>query len=85
MLLTEHHLSQRKQIIMPQPERIQKVKKSMGAIRHVLGERKREKIAQSASARKERGEGATSELEKEVEFYLDDDEGSPKGTHQNPR
>ena len=45
MLLTEKQLSRRKGIIFPQPERIQKVKKSMGAIKHVLGERKREKIA----------------------------------------
>ena len=30
---------------MVQPERRKKVRKSMGAIKHVLGERKREKIA----------------------------------------
>lgn len=45
MLLTEQQLSRRKGIIFPQPERIKKVRKSMGAIKHVLGERKREKIA----------------------------------------
>ena len=44
MLLTEQQLSRRKQIIFPQPERLKKVRKSMGAIRHVLGERKRERI-----------------------------------------
>ena len=52
MLLTEKQLSRRKNIILPQPERIQKVKKSMGAIKQVLGERKREKIAEAASRRK---------------------------------
>jgi len=80
MLLTEHHLSQRKQIIMPQPERIQKTKKSMGAIRHVLGERKREKLARIAFARKEQVQGETSEMDVEDEFYLDGDEGLPKGS-----
>lgn len=45
MLLTEHQLSRRKGIIFPQPERITKVRKSMGAIRQVLGERKRSKLA----------------------------------------
>jgi len=45
MLLTEKQLSTKKGIIFPQPERMRKVRKSMGAIRQVLGERKREKIA----------------------------------------
>jgi hypothetical protein len=48
MLFTELQLSRRSQLKFPQAERIQKVKKSMGAIRHVLGERKREKLAQFA-------------------------------------
>lgn len=48
MLLTEKQLSRRKGIIFPQPERFKKVQKSMGAIRHVLGERKREKLASLA-------------------------------------
>ena len=48
MLLTEQQLSRRKQIIFPQPERLQKVGKSMGAIRQVLGERKRERIQNRA-------------------------------------
>lgn len=51
MLLTESQLSQRHSIMMPQPERMQKVKKSMGAIRHVLGERKRETLAHVAAKR----------------------------------
>lgn len=42
MLLTEQQLSRRKGLVFPQPERMHKVRKSMGAIRHVLGERKRE-------------------------------------------
>jgi len=41
MLLTERQIGRRRSIIFPQPERFQKVQKSMGAIRHVLGERKR--------------------------------------------
>jgi Mitochondrial 39-S ribosomal protein L47 (MRP-L47) len=45
MLLTELQLSRRRGILFPQPDRMKKVRKSMGAIRHVLGERKREKIA----------------------------------------
>ena len=64
MLLTEKHLSRQKQLIMPQPERLHKVKKSMGAIRHVLGERKREKLAQHAlkmAAREESEKGLASE------------------------
>jgi len=46
MLLTEIQLCRRKGIKMPQSERIRKVRKSMGAIKAVLGERKRDKIAQ---------------------------------------
>jgi hypothetical protein len=45
MLLTELQLSRRKQIIFPQPQRMKKVRKSMGAIKHVLGERKQKKLA----------------------------------------
>jgi Mitochondrial 39-S ribosomal protein L47 (MRP-L47) len=44
MLLTEKQLSRRKSLNFPQPERILKVRKSMGAIKHVLGERKREHL-----------------------------------------
>jgi len=51
MLYTEHHLSRRNSILMPQPERMQKVKKSMGAVKHVLGERKRDKLSQVALSR----------------------------------
>eukprot|EP00804_Cyclotella_cryptica_P019205 CCRYP_006121-RA/>CCRYP_006121-RA protein AED:0.00 eAED:0.00 QI:2944/1/1/1/1/1/2/112/231 len=45
MLLTESNLARRHGYMMVQPERRKKVRKSMGAIKHVLGERKREKIA----------------------------------------
>lgn len=41
MLLTEQQLSRRKNIPFPQPQRMVKVRKGMGAIRQVLGERKR--------------------------------------------
>ena len=44
MLLTEQQLSRRRQLAFPQPDRFRKVSKSMGAIRQVLGERKRERI-----------------------------------------
>jgi hypothetical protein len=56
MLLTELHLARRHSMIMPQPERLQKIKKSMGAIRHVLGERKTEKLAVVALRHAEREE-----------------------------
>jgi len=45
MLLTEANLARRHGYMMIQPDRRKKVRKSMGAIRHVLGERKRAKIA----------------------------------------
>ena len=49
MLMTEQQLSRRKSISFPQPERMLKVRKSMGAIKHVLGERKREHLSQLAA------------------------------------
>ncbi len=45
MLLTESNLARRHAFEMVQPERRRKVRKSMGAIKQVLGERKRKKIA----------------------------------------
>ena len=48
MLLTETNICRQNGVYFPQKERQQKVKKSMGAIKVVLGERKRDKIAQSA-------------------------------------
>ena len=56
MLLTEQQLSRRRGLIMPQPERLRKVKKSMGAIKHVLGERKRAHLARIAHARAHGGD-----------------------------
>lgn len=73
MLLTEAKLATRSQIIMPQPERLQKVKKSMGAIRHVLGERKREKLAAVALRRSQ-----LEEDEKGSGVYDEDDDNSVK-------
>lgn len=52
MLLTEQQISRRRGLVFPQPERMTKVQKSMGAIRQVLGERKREKIAAHHSQKK---------------------------------
>ena len=52
MLLTEANLSRRKSILMVQPERRVKVKKGMAAIKHVLGERKREALAAHALKKK---------------------------------
>jgi hypothetical protein len=78
MLLTELQLSQRHQIVMPQPERIQKVKKSMGAIRQVLGERKKEKLAQHALKRAalEEMERGNVIMEKETDYSdVVDDKG----------
>lgn len=48
MLLTEQQLSRRRGIHFPQPERLKKVRKGMGAIRQVLGERKRDKLSRLA-------------------------------------
>ncbi len=48
MLLTESELCRRNADYFPQPERRQKVKKSMGAIKQVLGERKKERYAKIA-------------------------------------
>ena len=45
MLLTEANLARRHGYEMVQSDRKKKVRKSMGAIKHVLGERKRSKIA----------------------------------------
>jgi large subunit ribosomal protein L47 len=54
MLLTEQQLSRRRQLTFPQPERFYKVQKSMGAIRQVLGERKREKVAAHLASQMEK-------------------------------
>jgi Mitochondrial 39-S ribosomal protein L47 (MRP-L47) len=46
MLLTEQQLSRRKGIPFPQPQRLVKVRKGMGAIKQVLGERSDSKSTQ---------------------------------------
>jgi large subunit ribosomal protein L47 len=48
MLLTEQQLGRRRGLIFPQPLRLRKVQKSLGAIRHVMGDRKQDKIAAAA-------------------------------------
>lgn len=53
MLLTEQQLSRRRQLIFPQPLRLKKVQKSMQAIKQVLGERKRRKIAEHQASKLE--------------------------------
>ena len=55
MLLTERQLSRRRQLFFPQPQRLVKVRKSMGAIKQVLGERKRRKIADYNASKMEQG------------------------------
>ena len=67
MLLTESNLSRRHGYTMIQPNRRQKVRKSMGAIKHVLGERKRAKIADHRAylAELERFNGLMAELKLE--------------------
>lgn len=45
MLLTEGHISRVNSNYLPQPDREKKTKRSMAAIKTVLGEREREQIA----------------------------------------
>ncbi|KAG7359937.1 mitochondrial 39-S ribosomal protein L47 [Nitzschia inconspicua] len=61
MLLTEQQLSRRRQLMFPQPERMYKVQKSMGAIKQVLGERKREKVAAHLASQMEQSMMAESQ------------------------
>lgn len=69
MLLTESNLSRRHGYAMVQPERRKKVQKSMGAIKHVLGERKRAKIADHRAylAELERFDGLMADLKLDEE------------------
>lgn len=74
MLLTEQQLSRRRQLIFPQPDRFQKVQKSMGAIRQVLGERKREAVAAHLERHREKelAKQMIAELESpETESFLE--------------
>ena len=70
MLLTEQQLSRRRQLIFPQPERFKKVQKSMGAIRQVLGERKRVKVAAHLKRHREK------ELAKQMTAELENDDAA---------
>ena len=87
MLLTEQQLSRRRQLIFPQPERLYKVQKSMGAIRQVLGERKRVKVAAhlaSQSEKKNDQEIMEDSMLSESDALADDDvnddvDGRPAG------
>jgi large subunit ribosomal protein L47 len=65
MLLTEQQLSRRRQLLFPQPERFYKVRKSMGAIKQVLGERKREKVAAHLASQMEKSMMAESQEQME--------------------
>jgi large subunit ribosomal protein L47 len=69
MLMTEQQLSRRRQLIFPQPERFQKVKKSMGAIKQVLGERKKVRIAEFQITKME--EEMTANAEDDVDVEID--------------
>lgn len=68
MLLTELQLSRRRGLFFPQPERMRKVRKSLGAIRQVLGERKREKIAAFRRER-ERQQDPQEDHDAEMRFH----------------
>jgi large subunit ribosomal protein L47 len=66
MLLTERQICRSNRLEFPQPERFRKVQKSMGAIKQVMGERKREKIAQFEHKKKmDAAEAAAPEKEPE--------------------
>lgn len=67
MLLTEANLARRHGYSLIQPDRRRKVRKSMGAIKHVLGERKRKKIADHKAYLEEleRFDGLMAELKLE--------------------
>ncbi|CAJ1970263.1 unnamed protein product [Cylindrotheca closterium] len=66
MLLTEQQLSRTRQLIFPQPQRMKKVQKSMAAIKQVLGERKRSKIASFQESRMAEEMAANAEEANEV-------------------
>ena len=78
MLLTEQQLSRRRQIVFPQPERFKKVRKSMGAIRQVLGERKRERIQKNNE--KTQLKGKDKESSEELDKMVDEMTESVKAT-----
>uniref|UniRef100_A0A7S4IRP3 Large ribosomal subunit protein uL29m n=1 Tax=Odontella aurita TaxID=265563 RepID=A0A7S4IRP3_9STRA len=86
MLLTEKQILRRRNLEFPQPERWRKVKKSMQAIRHVMGERKREKIA--AAKQKRRESEAQDAIEESVEIEddeFDEDDEFEESTQQKSK
>ena len=75
MLLTETNLARRHGYEMVQPERRQKVRKSMGAIKHVLGERKRKKIKEHKAYLEELERFNVLMADMKLEMESDDMEG----------
>lgn len=78
MLLTERQLSRRRKIVFPQPQRLMKVRKSMGAIKHVLGERKRKKIAEHHANADQLEVAMDSEADAMEDMDLDENKGDEK-------
>merc|ERR1712194_465942 len=66
MLLTEGNLARRHGYELVQPDRRKKVGKSMGAVKHVMGERKRKKIGDHKAYMKglKRFDGLMAEMKK---------------------
>ena len=87
MLLTEQQLSRRRQLIFPQPDRFKKVQKSMGAIRQVLGERKRETVAAHLARHEEKelAKQMTAELESQDTFEEIEESGNNDDGDNTPK
>lgn len=87
MLLTETNLARRHGYDMVQPDRRQKVRKSMGAIKHVLGERKRKKIKDHKAylAELERLDGLMAELKLESDAMEDAMDKEAEKTSSNDK
>ena len=86
MLMTEAHLARRNGIFMPQPYRQHKVKKSMGAIKTVLGERKRQKISEFNARRQQQQElldAETAMMQEADRLDLDDDQDMDIGNGED--
>lgn len=86
MLMTEAHLARRNGIFMPQPYRQHKVKKSMGAIKTVLGERKRQKISEFNARRQQQQElldAETAMMQEADRLDLDDDDDMDIGNGED--
>ena len=89
MLMTEAHLARRNGIFMPQPYRQHKVKKSMGAIKTVLGERKRQKISEFNARRQQQQQqeelldAETAMMQEADRLDLDDDDDMDIGNGED--